>query len=122
MEIDVDYDDHPLAGGNVSWLCPFFKRDPIHCMDCIAFNLKPMTLSSTSQRKHCQPSIYYPICQRDFSDVHHRDSCTEFPCLNVYDTPGFFIGSSKPPAADVFSFIFYFYSLGNQAERYFFCS
>ena len=57
-----------------SFCCPYFKKDPIHHMDCLTFNLRRIQdVKQHLQRKHYQPSIYCPVCQLEFSDIHYRD-------------------------------------------------
>lgn len=58
-----------------SFCCPYFKKDPIHHMDCLTFNLKRIQdVKQHLQRKHYQPSIYCPVCQLEFSDIRNRDN------------------------------------------------
>ncbi|KAK0726387.1 hypothetical protein B0T21DRAFT_413718 [Apiosordaria backusii] len=69
---------------NVSWGCPFWKRDPIHHMDCTSYKLKRIQdVKQHLARKHYEASIYCPICQQKFPDIKERDhhirqrECTE---------------------------------------------
>ncbi|KAK4174877.1 hypothetical protein QBC36DRAFT_168169, partial [Triangularia setosa] len=68
----------------VSWSCPFWKRDPIHHMDCMSYKLRRIQdVKQHLARKHYEFSIYCPICQHRFVDTKERDhhirqrKCTE---------------------------------------------
>jgi len=72
--------------GTLLWACPFFKKDPIHFMDCMSFKLKRIQdVKQHIARKHSQPSIYCPVCQQEFSKIPQRDhhirqrECSEPP-------------------------------------------
>jgi hypothetical protein len=59
--------------------CPFWKRDPLHHMDCLGFNLKRLKdVKQHLQRKHYEPEC--SICRLDLenttkSDNHVQGSC-----------------------------------------------
>lgn len=58
-----------------SLACPFFKRDPLHYMDCLGFNLKRIQdVKQHLQRKHYEATIYCPTCGKGFHNEHKRDA------------------------------------------------
>ncbi|CAP71692.1 uncharacterized protein PODANS_6_6500 [Podospora anserina S mat+] len=86
---DIPYleqeDKAPGTGSSdISWSCPFWKRDPFHHMDCMSYKLRRIRdVKQHLMRKHYELPFYCPICQHKFSDIKERDhhirqrTCTE---------------------------------------------
>lgn len=64
--------------------CPFWKRDPLHYMDCLGFNLKRLKdVKQHLQRKHYQHPHKYSTLGMDLESTTKGDNYIRNPCTGA---------------------------------------
>ncbi|KAK4452533.1 hypothetical protein QBC34DRAFT_397780 [Podospora aff. communis PSN243] len=87
---------------NLSWACPFYKRDPIEHMDCVTFRMRRIAdVRQHILRKHCKQSFYCPVCRRKFPNPEQRDDHIKRRDCTEDLSPGSLSDADDPSVASV---------------------